>query len=87
MKQTSESRTGGEDRVLSMLRKMAAVRLFPNAQTVQRYVLPHMTGDSQTLLEKLHSARASFFVISVALFRKSLDNLDFDDAIRIASTF
>lgn len=70
-----------------MLRKMAAVRVFPNVETVKRHILPHMTGDSQTLLQKLHSSRVSFFVISLSLLRKSLESHDFEDAIRIASTF
>ncbi len=70
-----------------MLRKMVAIRIFPNADTVKRHVLPHVTGDSQTLLHKLLSSRVSFFVIAVSLLQKSLEALDFDDAIRITSTF
>lgn len=84
---TSESRIGGEKKVLDMLRKMATVRVFPNVETVKRHVLPHMDGDSEMLLQKLYSARLSFFVISVSLLQKSLDSHDFEDALRITSTF
>lgn len=73
--------------MLEMLRKMATIRVFPNVATVKQHVLPHMTGDSQTLFQKLYSSRISFFVISVSLLQKSLDSLDFEDATRVTSTF
>lgn len=73
--------------MLEMLRKMTAIRVFPNVETVKRHIIPHMTGDSQTLFQKLYSSRVSFFVISVSLLQKSLDSLDFEDAVRVASTF
>ena len=85
--QTSESQIGGEKKVLDMLRKMVAIRIHPNADTVKRHVLPHITGDNQTLLQKLLSARLSFFVVAVSLLQQSLESLDFDEAIRITSTF
>ena len=70
-----------------MLRKMVAIRIHPNADTVKRHVLPHITGDNQTVLQKLLSARLSFFVVAVSLLQQSLESLDFDEAIRITSTF
>lgn len=79
--------SGGEKKVIDTLRKMAAIRLYPNVQTINKHILPHLAGDSQTLLQKLRSARLSFPVISVALLQKSLASLDFNEAIRITSTF
>jgi hypothetical protein len=66
---------------------MAAIRLFPNMGTIKQHMLPHLTGNSQTLMQKLRSARLSFPAISMALLQKSLASLDFDDAIRVTSTF
>ncbi|XP_046643732.1 leucine-rich PPR motif-containing protein, mitochondrial-like isoform X2 [Daphnia pulicaria] len=79
--------SGGEKKLIDTLRKMAAIRLYPNVQTINKHILPHLAGDSQTLLQKLRSARLSFPVISVALLQKSLASLDFNEAIRITSTF
>jgi len=66
---------------------MIAIRLYPNIETVNKHIVPYLTGDNQTLLEKLYSARLSFPTISVALLKKSLASLDFNEAVRVTSTF
>jgi hypothetical protein len=38
-------------------------------------------------MQNLRSARLSFPAIAMALLQKSLASLDFDDAIRVNSTF
>lgn len=54
---------------------------------VARCALPHLTGDVQTVLQKLLDAGVSFYVSVVSLLRHCIECHDFNSATWLASNY